>query len=318
MKYAIGTITKSGGTDCHRQMIPIIKTLMESNSWVTQRYVTDEEWIGKSQGLSGTEEIFLGVKAYESVNSDVYNMDVATFTGYIPQNTFETQPGIGRYGVFSHNNAITYYLSANAQMITGCLKVGTPVYSHFYIGKALAYARPTEYPAPLVVGGMVPGGELTRFSDPVAEWPYHSPNNNTHLSIRNANGSYITPAVDPFTGGGSSGGSTFLKISSTAGCVPVQGLYLNFPMIISDFTFSQTVERRNVYGELQNVYGVSGFNNGPENVQQEGGSSVVDQSGMTPLQAVQAIHAVNGRAFVVLQNVARTRFCDFLAMEMVA
>ena len=56
--------------------------------------------------------------------------------------------------------------------------------------------------------------------------------------------------------------------------------------------------------------------NGVENVAQMGGSSVIDQKGMTVKQAVDAIRAVGGRAFVVLQNVNRTTWADYIALEM--
>jgi len=72
----------------------------------------------------------------------------------------------------------------------------------------------------------------------------------------------------------------------------------------------------NVFGEFDGVYFCSGFNNGVENVVQEGGSSVVDQTGLTVLQAVDAIKAVGGRAFVMLQNVYRTSWRDIIALEM--
>lgn len=46
------------------------------------------------------------------------------------------------------------------------------------------------------------------------------------------------------------------------------------------------------------------------------GSAVIDQTGMSVRQAVDAIRAVNGRAFVVLQDGARTTWRDYVAVEM--
>ena len=71
----------------------------------------------------------------------------------------------------------------------------------------------------------------------------------------------------------------------------------------------------NTYGELDGVYFITGFNNGVENVLQVGGTPV-DQSGLTVLQAVDAVIAAGGRAFVVLQDVYRTSWRDFIALEM--
>ncbi|WEM33673.1 structural protein [Pseudomonas phage PSA-KC1] len=105
----------------------------------------DRELILKGVGLSGLEEIFVGFKCYQSVSGDYYNFKAATMIGYVSGNTFETQPGIQISGVPAHNNAITYFIAANPQRITGCLKVGTPVYEHFYLGKIFPYARPGEF-----------------------------------------------------------------------------------------------------------------------------------------------------------------------------
>ncbi|WEM33674.1 structural protein [Pseudomonas phage PSA-KC1] len=47
-----------------------------------------------------------------------------------------------------------------------------------------------------------------------------------------------------------------------------------------------------------------------------GGSSVVDQTGMTVLQAVDAIMCSRRARFVMCQNVNRTTWRDFVALEM--
>ena len=73
----------------------------------------------------------------------------------------------------------------------------------------------------------------------------------------------------------------------------------------------------NLYGVLDGVSMVSGYNNASENVLQLEGSAVIDQTGMSVRQAVDAIRAVNGRAFVVLQDGARTTWRDYVAVEMV-
>ena len=44
---------------------------------------------------------------------------VGVFTGYVPGNSFDTQPGAKLSGVPCHNNAVTYYLTANPQRIAG-------------------------------------------------------------------------------------------------------------------------------------------------------------------------------------------------------
>jgi hypothetical protein len=96
--------------------------------------------------------------------------------------------------------------------------------------------------------------------------------------------------------------------------VPADTYYQLEPIILAQQTTNTSPS--NVWGEFDGIYFCSGFNNGVENVVQIGGSSVVDQTGMTVKQAVDAIIAVSGRALVMLQNVYRTSWRDFIAMEM--
>ena len=70
-----------------------------------------------------------------------------------------------------------------------------------------------------------------------------------------------------------------------------------------------------VYGELDGVYAVSGFNNNVENVLQVGGT-YVDPAGLSIVDHVAAILAAAGRAFVVLQDVNQTDWRSFIALEM--
>ena len=60
---------------------------------------------------------------------------------------------------------------------------------------------------------------------------------------------------------------------------------------------------KNLWGELDGVYFCSGFNNATENVMQIGGTHV-DQTGMGVKQAVDAIRAAGGRAFVLYKMCA--------------
>ena len=77
MGYAIGTVLKAGGDDTHYQFLALIKSLAEANGWTTLRYdavSANREWIGKSLGLSGNEEIYIGIRTYQSVTGYYYNL----------------------------------------------------------------------------------------------------------------------------------------------------------------------------------------------------------------------------------------------------
>jgi len=306
MAYEIATLTKGTGDDCHYQFINAVRVLAEANGWTTLRFDTstdNHEWIGQSAG-SGSEQIFVGLKTYQNSGLDYYNFNCATFVGYLSSNSFEAQPGAFIRGCQGHNNAITYYLNINPRRIVAGLKVGTPVYTHFYIGKFLAYFRPEIYPLPICCGGMLSQSSGTRFSDG-GGWSYSA------MVIRQLDGVYSGKSVLPF---------------STAQTGEIRNLYANnqimsFP---ADFDGNSTYQLEplemhdlsNTYGALEGVFGVSGFNNNSDNVLQEGGSSVVDQTGLSVEQAVSQILTVGGRAFIVLQNRSSTSFNSYIALEM--
>jgi hypothetical protein len=317
MAYAIGTLLRDGANDAHYLLLDVIESTCHTAGWVTLDKVenaTNKYIILKSQGLSGSEEIYIGVLAYQNAAADYYNYVVSPFTGYVPGNHFDNQPGASFNSLPAHNNSITYYITANAQRLILGLKVGTPIYSHAYVGKFYPYAMPTQYPYPVVSAGVWAGNKVSkRFSDSNAKFPYHGAQINgptDTLSIRKVSGEYYKPSVAPFSSGTSS--STSLATSNYC-LVPNGSRYALFPLVLHDNT-RNTV--RDVYGELDGVKFCSGFNNNSENVIQAGGSAQVDVTGMTPEDAVDAIKGVGGKAYVMLQNIWRTAWYDFVAIEM--
>lgn len=322
MGYAIATVTGGLGDEAHYKVLAAIRTLALANGWTQLRYVNagaDRELILNSPGLSGTEDIYIGFKTYQSVDSDYYNIAFGVFTGYVDGNTFEGQPGARLSGVPCHNNAVTYFMTANAQRIAACFKVGTPVYVHGYAGKMFQYSRPGEFPSPLVCAGHFDGKEPRRFSDLEQQMPYygHSIDETatsgfdweaSKLWLREQNGDWDKQYHFPWNNGGQTHGVLF-------GPQPTRPAGVNYqpqPIILYDTDGS----RGNVWGELDGVTAITGFNNNSENVLQQGGSSIIDQSGMSVLQAVNAIRGVGGRAHVILQDTNRTGFNNFIALEM--
>jgi hypothetical protein len=306
MGYAIATVTGGLGDEAHYKVLAAIRTLLLANGWTQLRYDisgANKELIMNSTGLSGTEDIYIGFKTYQSVGADYYNIAASCFTGYLSGNTWEGQPGAHIVASPCHNNAVTYFMTANAQRINMCFKVGTPVYTFLEAGKFFQYARPGEFPSPLVIGGSFLGQLAIRFSDPGYAFPFYgfngsdltSENTNKGLQyVRRPDGAWGQMYTMPFTQGW-----TEMR--------PAGVNYQPQPIILYD--------SNNVYGELDGVTAITGFNNGPENVMQQGGTPV-DQTGMTVLQAVDAIIAAGGRAHVVLQDTNRTAFRNFVALEM--
>ncbi|MDN5622893.1 MAG: hypothetical protein L0G96_07155 [Acinetobacter sp.] len=279
MPHAIGYVDNGGGTLAHYKMLEKIRDVaVASGFWEVMRYdtsVANRELILKGKGYTGTEEIYVGVRTYQDASADYYNLCVATFTGYVPSNTFDTQPGVRLSGVPAHNQRIDYWLTVNAQRIACCMKVGTPVYEHFYIGKFFPYARPSQYPYPIVCAGMLSGAAATRYSDTSHSMPYKG--NRVNLSIRSNNG-YVQPYSYPWQNANLAGGNYQLR--DTGDIYPLLSVELNDGS-------------SNIWGALDGVFFISGFNNVVENTLN-----------------------INTTDFVVLQDVARTGFYDYLALRL--
>lgn len=275
MPHAIGFVDNSGGTLAHYKMLEKIRDVaVASGFWTVMRYdtsVANRELILKGQGYTGVEEIYVGVRTYQSVSADYYNLCVATFTGYVASNTFDTQPGARLSGVPAHNQRIDYWLTVNPQRIACVMKVGTPVYEHFYIGKFFPYARPSQYPYPVICGGMLSGAAVTRFSETTHSMPYKG--NRANLGMRFNTGVYLTPECHPWN-------NTYL--AGTTQLRDTNSHYPLLPVILND--------PNGIYGELDGIRFISGFNNVTE--------------------------SKCGEDWIVFQDVARTSFIDYIAFHL--
>lgn len=309
MAFEIGNVNDSMSLgQANRQLLLVIKTLAEANGWVTLRYATgvpsSHELILQGEGLSGTEEIFIGFKTYESIPADYYNISVAGFTGYVSGNTFVTQPGYRESGIPAHNQSIDYWLIVNAQRIALGLKVGTPVYESGYVGKIFPYATPSQYPYPLAVIGMLNGAAATRYSDVTHSMGFKG--NRVNCALRWMDGTYKQPLMYPWNNGwigGTSTNNTQEALRDSTSQYPI------LPAVACEAV-------PNVFGELDGVGYVSNFNNTVESIIQVGGTPVVDNPLWTPQERADEIILAGGVPHVCLQDVARTSFTDYFTLRL--
>jgi hypothetical protein len=261
----------------HKNLIKAIKDWVAAQGHVVERYTTGttDELIVRSPGMSGTEQIYWGLRTYEDTTADYYNLLAMVATGYVSGNSFDTQPNAVYAGVPAHNNRIDYWLTLNGQRIAGGLKVGTPVYEHFYLGKFLPYARPSQYPYPVVCGGMLDGAAATRFSDTTHDFYLRGGHNRGRLRTP---ASWVQMYCWPWGMSELTGSSRYLR--DTGGEYPLH------PVMLHD-------NSANVWGELDGIYYVSGFNNAVENT-----------------------ITISGTTYVVMQSVARTGFADYYALRL--
>ena len=278
MPHEIGFVDDSTQL-AHYAMLEKIRDFAAANGWEVLRYddsTPNRELILKGVGYSGEEEIFVGFRTYQNADADYYNLLAGAFTGYVAGNSFDTQPGARLSGVPAHNNRIDYWLTLNPQRIAFAMKVGTPVYESCYVGKCLPYARPSQYPYPIVCAGMLVGAATTRFSDTTANHSIGYKGNSARLGLRSNDG-WLNPHCYPW-GNAELTGSKQLRDTG--------GVYPLIPIELHD-------NSANLWGSLDGIFYISGFNNAVEN------TLTIEDVG-----------------YVVIQDAGRNGFTDYYAMRL--
>ena len=249
MPHDIGYVDNTSQL-AHYAMLEQIRDFAADNGWAVLRYDTapdNRELILKGAGYSGEEEIFVGFRTYQNAAADYYNLCAAGFTGYVPGNPFDSQPGAMLSGIPCHNQRVDYWLTLNPKRIALGMKVGTPVYELGYAGKYLPYARPSQYPYPLAVGGMLNGTPATRFSDSGHSMPFRGGANMRALFN---DGVWHQPDCWPYANPWLAGATTQERDSNDN--------YALNTVVLSSSTLGDL-------GELDGVAHITGFNNATEN-----------------------------------------------------
>lgn len=284
MPHKIGFVDNTGQL-AHYNMLVEIMDFAEDNGWEVLRHDTstdNHQLILKGPGLTGLEEIYVGFRTYQNAASDYYNLLAGVFTGYVPGNSFDTQPGARLSGVPAHNNRIDYWLTLNGQRIVLAMKVGTPVYETAYIGKMLPYARPTQYPYPVVCSGMLVGAAALRFSDTSANHSFGFKGNSARMGLR-SNDNWVNVYGYPWLNNRIAG--TNLSLANTS----LRDTGLTYHLIPIELHNNTT----DLWGALDGVFYISGFNNAVENT-------------MT----------IDGEDYIVIQDSFRTGPTDYCAIRL--
>lgn len=244
--WRINVTANNGATD--HLAIAELEFLEDIDATTTLNHCQRAQLYLKGVGLSQTEAIYVGLALYENPTSDIYNLRIAQWSGYVPSNTFDAQPGTsGNMGVPVWNQPMTYWLVANGQRIVVVVKVDA-TYQTFYLGKFFPYATPGQYPYPVCIGGMLSTDALTRFSDTGLTIPYKG--NRANFKVRQVSGVWSQPQAWPWQ-------NTNFTFRDTGGQYPMQ------PVVLTD-------TGPNVYGELDGVFYVTGFSNAVENLVNDG------------------------------------------------
>lgn len=166
MAYEIGNAL-SMGTPTHIDLLDKLRiflttTLPVGSRWITQRYVTtsgSEELILRGVGTSGTDYIYIGLKAYSITGGQGnYGLILNGFTGYNPLLSFYEQPGAMQISdtlitlPLRNTDSIKYWFIANSRRVIIVAQVGSR-WHQAYLGFGIPYGTPSQWPYPLIIGG---------------------------------------------------------------------------------------------------------------------------------------------------------------------
>lgn len=138
-------------------------TVPSGDQWVSERHVSGDELILRGQGYSTTDQIYVGLKAYNDSINDNYALYLNGFTGFNTLLPFFQQPGCltlvdhipalaSVFSVPTNPTAIKYWFIVDASRIIIISRTGT-VYHQAYLGFYLPFGTPPTYPYPQIVGG---------------------------------------------------------------------------------------------------------------------------------------------------------------------
>jgi len=241
----IGRLDNLDGTPAHTKLLHAIRdAAVATGDWdVLYPFdSTDIPFILKGSGYPGTEEIYIG---FDSFISDIYKTSglyVAGLTGYVPQNTFSSQPGFRQVILNGNAELMDYWINISPQRICGAVRMLSGAWQTFYVGFLNRYGLPVQLPYPMVVAGE---NNATTYS-PIYNWaaltfPYKT-QSSTKVSMRD-NTDWRTPNIHPY-----SNAAMVNQISnrSRPGNTATGDVYPLLPLILHD--------ANGIYGELEGVY----------------------------------------------------------------
>lgn len=236
---------------------PLVKLTLNGNK--------DSNWfnIGLQSGISTDESLY-----------DIGNGESLTYAQLVNPSAIVYFPSVDAVGV----DNITYWLVVNERRFVCAAKSDT-IYTGCYGGLFLPYATPTQYPYPMVVGACSGEDEVSisdadantrTFVDPGAGSLQVYRPDNAWWAFQNYNGARaydrnVWP-YDKLDISSTEEHETFLFGHTSVGTVAGEPAYPLFPCILHEDN-----PQLNDLGELEGIFGVSGFNNTSENLVNSGG-----------------------------------------------
>lgn len=251
-------------------------TVATTPPWTSLQRVAGQTMIWQAPGNGGLDQIIVGASAFTNVSADYYNWRLGGFTGFNSADAFDAQPGyLSNNQAQSSpvlnlwNSTTPYWFIANGRRVIVIAQVST-VYVAAYLGLINSYMSPGSFPYPLAVGGSMAWQTEPALTSANWRWSYTGAEiTNFPIPIANISNDYQGQIRLRLTTGTWRGfdiyssetvlGRVWPYLSGFTGWSPnLDGSYTLLPVILSDAT-------PNVYGELDGVAAVTGFQNAAQN-----------------------------------------------------
>jgi len=254
MAYTSGTAAN------YKDLLAILATFAAANGWSILEQSATRVYF-KGTGLAGLDEIYCGIETYEVPASGIYNWELMGSWGWRSGRNLEAHPrssGDDKVFLYLWNSSIPYRMVATPRRIIMVAKVST-VYQFLHLGLINPIGTDAQYPYPLLIGGC----------------GYSKNQNYTMTGASNAAfwGNQGQAAMLSFPGGywgysfniGSAGQQSFRVLSFHEGYntniyPALDGSYMLEPFYLVDYN------RSSIYGNIDGLYRLSGYNNTPENI----------------------------------------------------
>lgn len=219
-------------------------------------------------GNAGVDRIYVSVRAYMNVPSDIYNLAFNGGTAFLETASYVVSIAnqSSDYHLSLWNNTIPYVFIADGRHFKAIAKVSTGDYESLFAGFILPTGTPSEYPYPLYIGA-TSGTTAIRYSDATithsAFWQgYNSGalyrksgvwnvfSNYTSLgadSVNNVNSDRVIPTND-------------FILNKT-----IDGSYVIYPVSMISTTIMDCL------GDIPGLFYISGYTQAAENIATVGG-----------------------------------------------
>lgn len=300
--WRLNIAVNNGGTDIEFSELTARRTGENLDS------LSSEDLMMQGQGLAGGDEIHIGCKINQEILSPYFNWRLVGYTAFDSGNSFAgmagSSPSPGK-GVSSprfvlDDGIMEYWLFGNGRYVACTVKIGTE-YLNMYMGLFLPYGQPSEYSYPLIIAGSCGDNlhytstafRLRHCFDPATLAVYIRLPGGTWEDFNH--GSSSGPATSnrtfwPYMTHAVTWRSTYLDETSEG----LDGTYELWPIlpIESDDLDTPAIGARNMLGEIQDFFWISGSN----------------------LSAEDTI-TIGGDTYIAFQNVFRVTFQDYYAVR---